>query len=95
MLMTAAMLSFVACEEPTPTPPVDEPTETSFDVTIDNVTKTSMTFTVIPEDLEAEYFCMVYDVEAADQFTKDEYLVATIYQEITEEAGTMGKTGVE
>ena len=95
MLMTAAMLSFVACEEPTPTPPVDEPTETSFDVTIDNVTKTSMTFTVIPEDLEAEYFCMVYDVEAADQFTKDEYLVATIYQEITEEAGTMGKTFVE
>ena len=35
---------------------------------------------------------MLYDAETVEEFTKDEYLVATLYQEFTSEARTKGKT---
>lgn len=102
MLMMATMLSAVSCtetpDEPkkpdTPDTP-DTPTELTFDVEISEVTKTTMTFNVTPSDLEAEYFCFVYDKVSADDFTKDQYLVSAIYQEITEEASNKGMTFAE
>ncbi len=99
MLVMAVMLSAVSCTE-TPDEPnkpnkPDTPTGLTFDVEISEVTKTTMTFNVTPSDLEAEYFCFVYDKVSADDFTKDQYLVSAIYQEITEEASNKGMTFAE
>lgn len=99
MLVIAVMLSAVSCTE-TPDEPnkpnkPDTPTGLTFDVEISEVTKTTMTFNVTPSDLEAEYFCFVYDKVSADDFTKDQYLVSAIYQEITEEASNKGMTFAE
>ncbi len=95
MLMAAFTMSLVACEKQvTPDVPVDpeEPVAgLTFEVTVDEVTKTTMTFSVTPSDLEAEYLCMVYDVATVDDFTKDEYLVATILQELSDAAAAEGK----
>lgn len=96
LMAVLSLFAFVACDTPDdPQPPVPPTPETAFEVTIDDVTKTSMTFSVVPENADAEYLCLVYDVETVDEFTKDEYLVATIFQEITEEAALVGKTFVE
>lgn len=99
MLAMAVMLSAVSCtetpDEPNKPDTPDTPTGLTFDVEISEVTKTTMTFNVTPSDLEAEYFCFVYDKVSADDFTKDQYLVSAIYQEITEEASNKGMTFAE
>lgn len=99
MLVMAVMLSAVSCtetpDEPNKPDTPDTPTGLTFDVEISEVTKTTMTFNVTPSDLEAEYFCFVYDKVSADDFTKDQYLVSAIYQEITEEASNKGMTFAE
>ena len=64
-LMMVFALSFVACEnpqqeEPTPQP---KPEVTDFEVTIGEVTSSSIAYTVTPADLEAEYLCVLYDAE--------------------------------
>lgn len=92
-------MSLVACEDPNSDDPgtKPEPEGLTFEITIDEtqVTKSTMTFTIVPSDLNAEYLCMVYDVVGADDFTKDEYLVATLYQELTAEAASKGLTFAE
>ena len=95
MLMAAFTISFAACEkspEPQPEPGPVQPEGLTFEIEIENVTKSSMTFSITPSDLEAEYLCMLYDAETVEDFTKDEYLVATLFQELTAEAASMGKT---
>ena len=94
--LCALSLTLLACEpeQPTPEQPTPEQPETpalSFEATISSVGKTTMEFSVTPSDLEAEYFLLVMDKESADEYTKDEYLVATIYQDITAEAAKQGK----
>ena len=91
LLLSALTLSLAACqknEEPKPAP---EQQELSFETTISGVSKTSVDVTVIPSDLEAEYVLLVMDKESADEFTKDEYLVATIYQDFADDAAKQGK----
>ena len=102
MLLTAAMLSFAACtkeeaKEPnTPEDPEPEqPTGLTFDVELTEVTYSSVSYTVTPSDLEAEYLCMLYDAETVEEFTQDKYLVATLYQELEAEARSMGMTLAE
>ena len=99
MLLTAATLSFAACtkdsakEEPTPGP--EKPAGLTFEVEIDEVTYSSVSYTVTPSDLEAEYLCVLYDAETVEEFTQDKYLVATLLQELEAEARTEGMTLVE
>ena len=102
MLLTAATLSFAACtkeeaKEPnTPEgPEPEQPTGLTFDVEISEVTYSSVSYTVTPSDLEAEYLCMLYDAETVEEFTQDKYLVATLYQELEAEARSMGMTLAE
>ena len=93
-------LAFAACKETPepgpepgpdgPTPPT--PTELTFDVEIGETTYSSFDFVVTPSDLNVEYLCLLYDVASADEFTKDEYLVSTLYQELTTEARANGMT---
>ena len=98
MLMTTAMLSFVACTEPTPEPepkPEPKPEGLTFEVELGEVTYSSVDYTVTPSDLEAEYLCLLYDAESVEEFTQDKYLVATLYQELEAEARSMGMTLAE
>ena len=97
MLLTAATLSFAACTEPTPDQPKPGPEQpkATFTIDINEVTYSSVSYTVTPADLEAEYLCMLYDAETVESFNQDKYLVATLYQELESEARSMGMTLVE
>lgn len=91
MLLAVLSLSFVACEnEPTPPAP-----KADFVVEVTDVTRASVTFNVTPEDPEMYYLCAVYDVATVDNFTMDQYLISTVYQEITEAAAAQGQTVAE
>ena len=97
MLMTAFTLSFVACNDPeddgkTPTPDNPTPEGLTFKVEVGEVTSSSVSYTVTPSDLEAEYLCVLYDAETVEEFTRDEFLVQTLYQELETEARSKGKT---
>lgn len=94
LLISIVALMFAACErgeEPggqiNPTPEA-----VSFEVSIDEVSKSRMSFTVTPSVEDVAYLVFVMDRESADEYLKDEYLVATIYQDITEEAASLGLT---
>lgn len=81
-------------ETPTPPTPGDELrfSNDHFELEVFEVNHSSFEFIITPADLNGEYLCMLYDVETVEEFTKDEYLVATLYQDLTAEARTMGKT---
>ena len=104
MLLTAATLSFAACtkdsakEQPnTPEEPEqpEQPVGLTFEVTLNEITYSSVDYTITPSDLEAEYLCLLYDAESVEEFTQDKYLVATLYQELEAEARAMGMTLAE
>lgn len=100
MLMTAFTLSFVACNDPeddgkTPTPDNPTPEGLTFKVEVGEVTSSSVSYTVTPSDLNAEYLCVLYDAETVEEFTRDEFLVQTLFQELETEARSKGKTLVE
>ena len=97
MLMTAMSLSFAACTEPEEDNPQDKPTPNglTFEVEVGEVTSSSVDFAVTPSDLEADYLVVLYDVATADEFTKDEHLVTTLYQELEAEARSKGMTRTE
>lgn len=99
MLMTAFTLSFVACTDPNEDDkPQDNPQDNpqdevlTFDVKVGEVTSSSVAYTVTPSDLEAEYLCVLYDAETVEEFTRDEFLIQTLYQELDAEARSKGKT---
>lgn len=95
MLLTTVVLSFVACTEPEekPTPgPDPTPEGLTFDVKVGEVTSSTVAYTVTPSDLEAEYLCVLYDAETVEEFTRDEFLVQTLFQELEAEARSKGKT---
>ena len=95
MLMAMVVMAFAACE-PTPAPePEPEQPKGPFAVEITEVTYSSVSYTVTPSDLEAEYLCLLYDAETVEEFTQDKYLVATLFQELEAEARTMGMTLAE
>ncbi len=96
MLLATVALSFVACTEPEPEKPTPGPDPTpeglTFDVKVGEVTSSTVAYTVTPSDLEAEYLCVLYDAETVEEFTRDEFLVQTLFQELETEARSKGKT---
>ena len=99
MMMLVAVISLVAVSctdsnEETPKPPVNNESLT-FDVEVGEVKNSSFTYTVTPSNLEASYLIALYDVETADDFTRDEYLVSSLLQELEMEANATGYTLIE
>ncbi len=105
MLMTAFTLSFVACTDSNVDDgqsgnPTDDPTEEdgpkeeglTFKVEVGEVTSSSVSYTITPSDLEAEYLCVLYDAETVEEFTRDQFLVENLYQELETEARSKGQT---
>lgn len=66
--------------------------EGDFRVTLTEVTKTTASFTIEASDPAMEYFMVVYDAPFVEDFVKDEYLVGTIYEELTATAAQRGIT---
>ena len=95
-LMMAFTLSFVACNEPEPGPEKPDPKpEAAFVVEVGEVTSSSVAYTVIPSNLEAEYLCVLYDAETVEEFTREEFLVESLMMELESEARATGKTLAE
>ena len=78
--------------KPGPEPgPGPEPT-VPFEVTISETTRGSVTFSVTPSDPTIDYLCLVYEKAVVDEFTKDQFLVETIFSELSLEASNKGQT---
>lgn len=81
----------VGCYDNPPEVIKPEP-EAPFEVVIEEATRSTMTFSVTPKDLEAEYLCVVYEKADAEEFTREEFLVEAILSDIASEASGKGKT---
>ena len=102
MMSLALSLAVMAgCDpaDPTPTPkPEPEPDPTpaiqSFEVAVDTVTKTSVTYTVTPALLDKEYLAVVKTAESIKGLD-DEDIVNLVFADIKAAAGAEGLTFAE
>ena len=80
-------------KEPTPTP---EPTPAiqSFEITVDAVTKKTVTYSVTPELLDKDYVAVVTTAESLAGL-EDEAVVEHVYDEIKAAAASAGLTFAE
>lgn len=98
--LLALPLVFAACDN-TPEPgkpepgPKPQPEGLTFAIEIGEVTHSTVSYTVTPSDLEAEYLCVLYDAETYNSFTREEFLVQTLIQELKTDAYDQGKTFME
>ncbi len=102
MMSLALSLAVMAgCDpaDPTPTPkPEPEPDPTpaiqSFEVAVDAVTKTSVTYTVTPALLDKEYLAVVKTADSIEGL-EDEDIVNLVFADIKAAAGAEGLTFAE
>ena len=90
-LLSLLVVAFVACEtnsEPAPTPEQGR----YFEVDNIAITRGSVSFDVIPAELDMDYLCVVMERSEVDNFTRDEFMVESIFMEIEDEASNKGKT---
>ena len=76
-------------------PPPHDGGNLTFEVTVGEITSSSIAYTVTPSDLKAEYLCILADAKTVESFTRDEFLVEAILEELKAEAGAQGKTLAE
>ena len=82
-------------EEPAPVGPI-EPVETQdFVVEVGDVTRSTVTLSVTPSAEIGDYVCVVEERSVVEEFTQDKFVIATVFQELTDEAASMGKTLAE
>ena len=89
----AAMFIVVACtpgDDPTPSVP-----QSDFEVEIGNVTRSTVTLSVKPSAEVGDYICVVEERSVVDEYTQDKFVVATVFQELAEEASSKGMTLAE
>ena len=84
----------VACDAviDLPAPPTPIP---DFRVEIDDVTRSTVTVSVAPSEKIADYICVVEECSVVDEFTQNKFVIATVFQELTEEASSKGLTLAE
>ena len=90
-ILALFVLALVACH-PEPEPIQPTPEKPDFEITINGTTRGSVTFSVEPKDVAAAYLCTVCSKVEYEEFTREEFLVETIFQELREEASNVGKT---
>ena len=91
LLGLIALIAVVACRQEV-NPPAPTPEKPDFEITINGTTRGSVTFSVEPKDMDAPYLCAVYSKAEYEEFTREEFLVETIFQELCDEASNVGKT---
>jgi hypothetical protein len=88
-------MAIAACtpnDIPTPMPPAPE---ADFVVVMEDVTRSTATFSVTPSSEVGDYICVVEERSVVDEFTQDKFVIATVFQELTEEASSKGLTLAE
>ena len=93
--VVAAMFVVVACtpgDEPTPEPVAPRQ---AFDVEISDVTRSTVTLGVTPMEDVGNYICVVEERSVVEEFTQDKFVIATVFQELTDEAASKGQTLAE
>ena len=101
MSMALSLAVMAGCDpaDPTPTPkpePEPEPTPAiqSFEVAVEAVTKTSVTYTVTPALLDKEYLAVVKTADSIEGL-EDEDIVNLVFADIKAAAGAEGLTFAE
>ena len=98
MAMALGVFASWSCDpqtEPTPEPEPDPtPALQSFEVNVDAVTKTSVTYTITPALLDKEYVAVVTAAEAVKGL-EDEQIVDKVFADIKAAAGAQGLTFAE
>lgn len=90
-ILSFILLTLAACKPEVDTP-LPTPEKPDFEVTINGTTRGSVTFSVEPRDVDAAYLCTVCSKAEYEEFTREEFLVETIFQELRDEASNAGKT---
>ena len=85
----AAVASCTPNEEPTPKPVAPQ---MAFEVEIDNVTRSTVTLSVTPSAEIGNYICVVEERSVVEEYTQDKFIIATVFQELTDEAASKGLT---
>ena len=91
LLLGVTMLLAVACHQE-PDTDVPAPEKPDFEVIINGTTRGSVTFSVEPKDANAPYLCTVFTRAEYEEFSREEFLVETIFQGLRDEASASGKT---
>lgn len=84
----------VACDPVIDPPPPPTPIP-DFRVEIDDVTRSTVTVSVAPSEKIADYICVVEERSVVDEFTQSKFVIATVFQELAEEASSKGLTLAE
>ncbi|MBR5770946.1 MAG: hypothetical protein IKY20_05230 [Alistipes sp.] len=92
--VVALMAVAVACGSEVDPPPPPTPIP-DFRVRIDDVTRSTVTVSVAPSEKIADYICVVEERSVVDEFTQNKFVIATVFQELTEEASSKGLTLAE
>ena len=93
--MVAAVAVVVSCtpnEEPTPVAPTPD---ADFVVEVGDVTRSTVTLSVTPSAEIGNYICVVEERSVVEEYTQDKFIIATVFQELTNEASSKGQTLVE
>lgn len=92
--IVALMAVAVACGREVDPPPPPTPIP-DFRVEIDDVTRSTVTVSIAPSEKIADYICVVEERSVVDEFTQSKFVIATVFQELTEEASSKGLTIAE
>lgn len=95
-LILTSLVAFVVmgCTSNTPEPAPELPQE-DFHILIHDTSRGSVWFSVTPADADMDYLCVVLEKAEVEEFTREEFLVESIFQEIASEASDKGKTLAE
>ena len=88
----AVVASCTPNEEPTPKPVAPQ---MAFEVEIDDVTRSTVTLSVTPKEDVGDYICVVEERSVVEEYTQDRFIIATVFQELTDEAASKGQTLAE
>ena len=90
--LAAAVVAVASCtpnEEPTPIPSTPD---ADFVVEVGDVTRSTVTLSVTPSVEIGDYICVVEERSVVEEFTQDKFVIATVFQELTDEAASKGLT---
>ena len=92
--VVALMAVAIACGSEVDPPPPPTPIP-DFRVSVDDVTRSTVTVSVAPSAEIGDYICVVEKRSVVDEFTQDKFVIATVFQELTDEASSKGLTLTE
>lgn len=92
--IVALMAVAVACGSEVDPPPPPTPIP-DFRVSVDDVTRSTVTVSVAPSPEMGDYVCVVEKRSVVEEYTQDKFVIATVFQELTDEAASKGLTLAE